>query len=176
MGANLGRFKHSLFHCPFLRPWGWTVEWLAHFVFSPPHLSTSLLPRNALVGYHYEAARCFNFRGKSCNSSRLFHSFILAFLKNRRPHPPGSLAAYSLLERGSVFCLEMAADKNTLHNNYSVEHISKVMEPWAYWELLASDTSTVTPVRGDRIGQSRDASRPTGSHNVLDFWRALTTS
>lgn len=96
----------------------------------PPDRSTSLLPQNALVGYNYEAALCFKFRGNSCNSFRLFYRFILAFLKNR--HPLGSLTAYSLLERGRMFCLEMAADKNILHNNYSMEHISKAMESWAY--------------------------------------------
>lgn len=59
-------------------------------------------------------------------------SIALFWLSSKIDAPLGSLAAYSLLERGSVFCLEMAADKNMLHNNYSMEHISKAMEPWAY--------------------------------------------
>lgn len=91
-----------------------------------------------------------------------FYSIIVAFLKNWRAL--GSLTAYRLVHRGTMFCLEMAANRNILRKNYFMEYISKTMESRAN-QLLTSNTSIVSLAKGNLIGQVQDVSRPTGSYD-----------
>lgn len=96
-----------------------------------------------------------------------FFSFIVAFLKNRRPL--GSLTVYSLVQRGRMFCLVMAANRNTLHKNYSMEYISETMELRTI-QLLTLNTSIVSLVKGNLNGQGG----PTGSpHPVPHVTRCM---
>lgn len=69
-----------------------------------------------------------------------FYGFIAAFLKNRRPL--GSCTAYSLIQRGRIFCLEMTANRNILRENGSMEYISKTMQSCVI-EPITLNTSIV---------------------------------